>query len=108
MHITKIRATNIELTEALRSYIEKKFAPLARYMTAMEPVDKCDIEIGKPSGHHHKGKIFRAEVTMQVPKGLIRIQAQEEDLYAAIDRVKDELKERLVQMKEKRIDRRKR
>lgn len=107
MHITILHAKNIEMTEAIQAYIEEKFASLGKYMQALEPVDKCDIEIGKNSEHHQKGKVFYAEVTMQIPGDLIRIEVLEEDLYAAIDKAKDELKEKLIQIKERRIDARK-
>lgn len=107
MHITILHAKNIELTDAIQSYIEDKFSMLGKFMQALEPVDKCDIEIGKHTDHHQKGKLFYAEVTMQIPGDVIRIEVTEEDLYAAIDKAKDELKEKLIQIKERRIDARK-
>lgn len=107
MHITILHARNMDLTEAIQSHIEEKFGSLTKYMQAIEPVDKCDIEIGKLTEHHNKGKVFFAEITMQVPGDLIRIEVVEEDLYAAIDKAKDELKEKLIQLKERRIDARK-
>ena len=91
------------MTEAIQTYIEEKFMSLAKYMEALEPVDKCDIEIGKLTEHHHKGKIFFAEITMQIPGDLIRIEVTEENLYAAIDKAKDELKVKLIKIKELRI-----
>lgn len=107
MHITILHAKNIEMTEAIQAYIEEKFVSLGKYMQALEPVDKCDIEIGKSTEHHQKGKVFYTEITMQIPGDLIRIETTEEDLYAAIDKAKDELKEKLIKIKERRIDARK-
>ncbi len=107
MHITILHARNIELTDAIQTYIEEKFLSLGKYMQALEPVDKCDIEIGKLSEHHQKGNIFFAEITMQIPGDLIRIEVTQDDLYAAIDKAKDELKEKLIKIKERRIDARK-
>lgn len=107
MHITILHARNIELTEAIQTYIEEKFLSLSKYMQALEPVDKCDIEIGRLNEHHLKGKVYFAEITMQIPGDLIRIEVVAEDLYAAIDKAKDELKEKLLKIKERRIDARK-
>ncbi len=106
MQINKIKATNIELTDAIRSYVEEKFLSLAPFTTNWEPVASCDIEVGKETEHHNKGPYYLCEVNMEIPGDLIRIEAREEDLYAAIDSAKDTLKERLVKAKEKMIDRR--
>ena len=41
--------------------------------------------------HHHKGDVFRVEVTLNVPKKLIRVVEHREDAREAIDLITDKL-----------------
>ncbi len=105
MQINKIKATNVELTEAIQTYVEEKFLSLAPLVANWEPVADMDIEIGKVTEHHNKGMIFLCEVNLEIPGELVRVEVKEEDLYAAIDKAKDDLRLRLVDIKEKMIER---
>lgn len=104
MRITEITSTNLELTDAIRSYVETKLASLDKFCERYSPCDVA-VEVGKTSEHHNKGKIFRAEYTMTIPGTSLRAEAVEEDLYAAIDIAKDDLKRQLVEHKERLTDR---
>ena len=106
MQINKIKATNIEMTDAIKAYVEEKFLGLAKFTTNYEPAATADIEIGKTSEHHQKGEIYRCEVTMQIPGDLLRVDVTAEDLYAAIDKAKDLLKEQLAEKKDAMLERR--
>ena len=41
--------------------------------------------------HHQKGKIYYAEINIKVPGKIIRAEAKEENIYKAVNQVKDEL-----------------
>ncbi len=84
MRITEITSTNLELTDAIRSYVETKLASLDKFCERYSPCDVA-VEVGKTSEHHNKGKIFRAEYTMTIPGTSLRAEAVEEDLYAGIE-----------------------
>lgn len=96
--IVNIHGTGIDLTEALKEYAETKITGLTKFF---ENITAADIDIGLSSNHHQKGKIYYAEVNLSVPRRKIRVVKEAEDLYKAIDKVKDHLKVELEDMKEK-------
>lgn len=95
---TSIHGTGIELTDALKQYAEEKIGGLTKFF---ENIQHIAIDIGMRSHHHNKGSIYYAEVTMQIPGHTVRIVKEENDLYKAIDKVKDHLKVELEKTKEK-------
>ncbi len=97
-----LKVTNMELTPAIRSYAEEKVGMLTKMLAEK---DECHayVEVGQTTKHHHAGEIFRAEVNLTTPQGALRAEAQKEDLYAAIDAVKDELMAELRKRKTKRM-----
>lgn len=102
MRIIEMLGSYIDLTDAIRDYVEKKLGSLERLCDGYSPCD-VRVEVGKTSDHHNKGKIWRAEYTMTIPGASLRAESLEEDLYAAIDNAKDDLRRQLVEYKEKRI-----
>jgi len=100
MRIIEIKAKNIELTEAIRSYVEERVMTLEKLCEKYSP---CDVraEVRKDSNHHQKGEIYTAELNMTLPGGVLRAESTKEDLYAAIDEAKDDLKRQLVDRKER-------
>ena len=96
--ITKLKGTGIELTDAIKQYVEEKFGGMTKFF---DNIQSADIDIGMRSQHHHKGKIFYAEINAHVPGKDIRIVKDSEDLYKAIDQVRDHLKNELKEFKEK-------
>jgi ribosomal subunit interface protein len=101
MHLTKIYASNMELSDALRSYVEKKFLGLTKFTVRFPAVAECEVEIGKTT-HHQKGEVFRAEANLTIPGAVLRAEATADDPYAAIDRAKDALKAELIREQKKR------
>lgn len=97
-----IKATHIELTDALRNYVEEKIGGLTKYYAEAM---LADIEVGKTTNHHNKGEdIFRAEANVTAPNHLFRASAEAADLYAAIDQLKNALKQEFIRYKEKQQD----
>lgn len=99
----KIKASKIELTEAIENYINEKVNMLEKYLNHVDVLN-CDFEIEKSVGGQHKGDIFRAEINLEVPGELLRVEKTESDLYKAIDKVKDHIAEMIKKYKEKKID----
>ena len=100
----RIKATRLELTEAIKEYIETKMNTLEKYLGSKVQVINFDFEIEKSVGGQSKGEIFRAEVNMQVPHEMLRVEKTEKDLYKAIDKVRDHLEMMITKYKEKLID----
>jgi putative sigma-54 modulation protein len=99
-----IKASNLEMTEAIKKYIEVKMGSVEKYLGKSVQVINFDFEINKSVGGQHKGDIFRAEANLQVPQELLRVEKTEPDLYKAIDKVKDHLELVIKKYKEKLID----
>lgn len=94
-----IKGTNMELTEAIKDYVNEKIGSLEKFF---DNIVEARVEVGKTSNHHQKGDIFRAEVNLDVPeKYVLRAEATREDLYMAINQVKDELQRQVKKYKEK-------
>ena len=98
-----IKATKIELNDAIRGYIQEKMDMLEKYLGSVA-VTNCDVEVAMDVNSQQKGEIFRAEVNLNVPGKLIRVEKTEKDLYKAIDKVKDHLIRSIKRYKEKRAD----
>ena len=94
-----IKATNIDLNEAIREYTMEKVQALEHYF---DNIQNADVEIGLDS--QNKAKPFFAEVNLAVPGKLIRVRKNSEDLYKAIDKVKDHMKVELDKLKGKMRD----
>jgi putative sigma-54 modulation protein len=96
-----IRASDMELTEAIRTYIEEKFTMLEKYA---HDIVQVDVHVGRDTNHHNKGKIHSCTASVSVKGNVVRVERSEEDLYKAIDKVKDHLRETLSQRKERMVD----
>lgn len=98
-----IKAVEIKLTPAIKLYVEKKFDILKKVLVRQERLDAvlAKVEIGKISKHHHSGDMFKAEAHMKVGRNAFNASAIKEDLYAAIDEVKDELEREIISNKDR-------
>ncbi len=85
-----IKSTNIALTPAIEEYINKKILGIEKFVSDSEEA-LASVEVGKTTKHHKQGDVFRAEIHMKVPGNEFYVTVEKDDLYAAIDEVKDEL-----------------
>ena len=100
---TNIKATGIELTPAISSYVDKKISSVEKYLNQKNsPGIIAQVEVGKSTHHHKAGNIFRAEVHITGVGLDLYAVSEMEDLYAAIDVVKDEIVQNVLQLKGKR------
>lgn len=91
-----IKATNIDLTDALRSYVTERIESVKKLTTVSEESLHAAVEIGKTTHHHKQGDVFRAEVNFHLAHNLVRVVAVKDDLYAAIDEMKNDLARELT------------
>ncbi len=96
---------NIELTDAIRTYVEEKFSTLEKYDHQIQLIE---VDVGKNTNHHQKGDVFVCSATIKIPSDVLKIERDAEDLYKAIDKVKDHFRETLAQRKERLVDAHKR
>lgn len=99
----RLKGTHLELTEAIKNYVQEKMDSAEKYLGDV-PVINCDFEVEKMLPGQHKGEVFRAEVNLQVAHELLIVEKTEEDLYKAIDKVKDHLELVIKKYKEKLQD----
>ena len=99
-----LKGTNIELTPAIDSVVDKVITALDKYVDGNDTSALADIEVGRTTYHHKSGEIFRAEINFHSRLGDFRVEAEKEDLYTALYAVKDELVETLRSKRSKRID----
>jgi putative sigma-54 modulation protein len=98
----KIKATNMELTSAISSYVEEKLKSVEKFASAHKNEEPLvEVELGKVSNHHHSGEVFRAETNLSVRGKQFRAVSEQADLYAAIDDMRNELVRELNSHKDK-------
>jgi len=111
MKIT-IKASNLKLTSGIRNYIKEKIGGLEKFIQGVKAEDRflegknfsieAWVEIER-TARHRKGQVFRAECQIKLPRGGARAESTKEDLYLAIDDVKDELQRELKQYTEVKL-----
>ena len=99
-----IKATNFELTEAIKNYVEQKLEALEKLLPPNDESVMVNVEVAKENHHHQHGEeIFRAEVNLHFKHHDLRAEAVNEVLYAAVDEVQDEIARQINTSIEKRI-----
>ena len=100
-----IKGTNLELHEDLKVYVDEKIGGLKKFIEN-ENIDKSSItarvELAKTTEHHQHGDIYKAEVNLQMTKKMIRVVVESDDIYKAIDEVKDKLKVAIIDYKDEK------
>lgn len=87
-----------DLTPAIKQYVEEKMSSLSKYGGVIEHID---VEVGRVTNHHQKGDVFECKAVMSMGGKVIRIQKEEQELYKAIDKVRDHLRAELSDQKER-------
>ena len=88
---THIKVTNTSLTPAIEEYIYKKMEMLDKLIHKDDTSAHVAVEVGKNSEHHKAGEIFFSELNMHIAGKDLRVRFDADDIYAAIDKAKDEM-----------------
>ncbi|WP_422658560.1 ribosome hibernation-promoting factor, HPF/YfiA family [Paenibacillus sp. EC2-1] len=89
-----IRGQQIEVTEALKEYVDKKLGRLEKYFDA-PPTSEGYVTLSVIRGLH------TVEVTIPLPGVVLRAEDRSEDMYASIDAVVDKLERQIRKHKTK-------
>ncbi len=100
MDLQVIAKNNVELSEAVRTYAEKKIGKLARYLPT---IDEGKVEISRESAKLPRQR-FAVQVTLDNKGVLIRAHERSDDIRTAVDRVVDVLTKRIERYKGKLYD----
>jgi putative sigma-54 modulation protein len=100
MKLQVIGKNNVEVSETIRAYVEKKVGKLGRYLPTL---DEGKVEISR-EGTKLPQQRFTVQVTLDSRGVLIRAQEKSKDVRAAVDKVVDVLSKRIERYKGKRYD----
>lgn len=89
-----IRGENLEITPALREYVEKKVGKLEKYFDTT-PTSDVNVKMTVQNNKHI------IEVTIPMPQLLLRAEETHNDMYAAIDLVVEKLERQIRKHKTK-------
>ncbi len=95
MNIYKLVGRDVDITDALKSYVERKTERLDRYFDQIVDAKVVLSLAGSP----HVERRAKAEIQLNVPGGLIRVEESDPDMYAAIDRAVEVLEKQLKRFK---------
>ena len=99
-----INAIGMELTEALRAYVEKKISPLGKLVDQGREDVLAKVDIGKTTKHHQQGDLYKAEIVLDAFGKSFTVVSLKDDMYAAIDDMKDEITEKITAFRDKKKD----
>ncbi len=97
-----IKTTTVSMTDAIRNYVDNSMSGIVRLLSN-DPTARFDLEIGKTSNHHKNGEIYKAEIHIIAKGQNIYSSVEKEDLYSAIDVVKDEVIRKINSAKDKKV-----
>jgi putative sigma-54 modulation protein len=104
MKLQVIGKNNVEVSETVKAYVEKKVGKLGRYLPTL---DGGKVEISR-EGTKLPQQRFTVQVTLESRGTLIRAQEKSKDMHAAIDKVVDVLSKRIERYKGKLYDKKSR
>jgi len=90
-----IRGENIEVTDAIRDYVEKRISKLEKYFdNNVEAIAHVNLKV-------YQNKTAKVEVTIPLPYLTLRAEETSPDLYASVDLVTDKLERQIRKYKTK-------
>ena len=89
-----LQGKNIELTDDIRNYVLKRVTNLEKLLHRIEEGQgkvMANFEVSKSTNHHKGGAVFHADCLIKIDGKEFYGSADKEDLYEAIDAIKDSL-----------------
>lgn len=87
----------MEMTDAIQTYALEKMRMLEKYGAGNDTSAKLTVELSKTTNHHAHGDVFQAEARLHIKGKETTLKTTQDDLYKAIDILKDMLTRELVQ-----------
>lgn len=101
-----LQAKNMELTPAIHDYVIKRITNLGKLLSKIEEASGEEVlvhfSVAKTTNHHKMGKIFQADCSVLIKRENFHSSVDEEDLYQAIDAVKENLFGEIAKNKNKK------
>jgi ribosomal subunit interface protein len=98
-----IKATKLELTPAINTYIYQKIGSLDKFVAEWDKEDMVEarVEIARTTKHHNKGAVYRAEANLRLPNSVLRAEHSDWNIRRCIDEIKNELQREIKKYKTK-------
>jgi putative sigma-54 modulation protein len=96
-----LKGKNVEITDALRQYIEKRASKLDRYLPDLNEV-RVDLSVQKTRSSQDRQV---AQMTVRSNGTLLRAEERAEEISVAIDAVIEKIYRQIARYKGKRVDR---
>jgi len=93
-----IQGKNVEISDWLRRYVEKKIGKLDRYLN---DIIEARVELAVEKTRSAQDRQV-AQVTVKTKRALLRAEEKSSDLFASIDAVADKIHRQIARYKEKR------
>ncbi|HAS80867.1 MAG: Sigma 54 modulation protein/ribosomal protein S30EA [Candidatus Nomurabacteria bacterium GW2011_GWE1_32_28] len=100
-----LQGKNFELTPAIRDYISKKVTNLEKLLSSIDEEGAyvvVNFEVGRSSMHHKGGDIFHSDCLINIDGQKFYSSSDKEDIYQAVDEVKEELFRKIRKSKERK------
>ncbi len=100
-----LQGKNIELTEAIKDYVLKRVTNLGKLLVSIENGGgevMVTLEVGQITKHHKSGVIFYSNCAVNINGKKFYSESNNEDLYAAIDAVKEGLFNEIEKSKDRK------
>ena len=96
----------MELAEAIKDYVIIRETNLGRLLKKIEESKEgeafINFEVAKNTNHHKSGSVFHADCLINIKGEKFYSSADEEDLYQAIDAVKESLFREISKSKDRK------
>lgn len=93
------------MTEAIRDYVLKRVTNLEKLLSTIETRGgevMINFEVGKSTKHHKSGVVFHADCLININGREFYSSSDKEDLYQAIDEIKESLFNEIKKNKDRR------
>ncbi len=97
-----LQSKNIRLTDDVRDYALKRVTNLEKLLANLKGEVKVLFEISRSTKHHKAGDVFHADCSITIDGDNFYGASDSQDLYAAIDEVKEILFNEINKDKDRR------
>lgn len=96
-----ILCKDFDATDAIKLHATEKLSSLNKFLPENGDSSSFNLRLGKITNHHNSGKIFYADISIKTPEKNFGALVEAEDIYAAIDQLKDDLAHNIAHYKDK-------
>ncbi len=100
-----LQGKNMSVTEAVHDYVIKRITNLGKLLSSIEDKNgevAVYFDVAKTTNHHKSGEIFRADCSVMIDGKKFYADSEKDDLYEAIDEVKENLFREIRRSKNKK------